>query len=464
MIIRPYALFITICFLQPIFFSATAQVDNDLTEKTLTLYNNLKIVQNSSYLLFGQEFFNSFKYSSGSAHGDKTYSDSHVVTGAYPMVLGSDFHYYIEKNATERGYHREAVKWAYQQGFVITFDWHISARNTASYQCSGSPAGLAKKIANEDDTNGDLTWFYGELDKAIDIINNELVVDDEVIPIVFRPFHEMNGNWFWWGAACSEFTPADYRKLYQLTVDYMKAHTNSVLFCWSPNSPVNSTVISNYYPGDAYVDVLGLDMYEITASNFRSYMGAIVDYAQAHNKIAVLSETGNRTDNGDQAARYWNDTVLPAIVNDPSGKSLKIAWALTWINSSWSYPYVPHTGSTSVAKQSFINFKNSEHIMFSDKGQNMYEPMVVLSSQETQQHPDFVVYPVPARGEVTVELKNITGKTSLSIVTGTGKVVYRTDLKERKTLIRSDALNVAGVYVMIVRNRNKTSTQKLIVY
>src|SRR5687768_10955589 len=82
--------------------NAYAQVNNDLTEKTSILYNNLKVVQNSNYVLFGQEFFNSFRFNSGSAHGDETYSDSKAVTGSHPAVLGSDFHYYLEKNATER--------------------------------------------------------------------------------------------------------------------------------------------------------------------------------------------------------------------------------------------------------------------------------------------------------------------------------------------------------------------------
>jgi mannan endo-1,4-beta-mannosidase len=390
-------------------------------KKTVTLYNNLKIVQNSSYFLFGQEFFNSFKYSSGSAHGDKTYSDSREVTGAYPVVLGSDFHYYLDKSETERGYHTEAVKWAYQQGFIVTFDWHISARNTSSYTCSGSPANLAKNIANEIQM-AIAIGTLAELDKVIAIINNDLVVNGENIPIVFRPLHEMNGNWFWWGAACSGFTPTDYRALYQLTVDYVKARTNNVLFCWSPNSPVNSSILSNYYPGDAYVDIVGLDIYEITADPFRQYMGALVDFAGVHNKVAVLSETGYRNDtgNGDAAAKYWNDSVLPAIVNDPSGKALKIAWALTWINSSWSHPYVPHANSTSTAKQSFINFKNSKHVVFSDKAETMYEPLIVLS---TSNESEAMVQVTQDRHQILVKFTDFASPVWVSIHDTSGKKI-----------------------------------------
>src|SRR5690606_15332228 len=157
--------------------------------KTVILYDNLKTIQNSNQFLFGQEFFNSFRYSSGGAHGDEEYADCFAVTGAYPVVLGSDFHYYLEKDATERSYHTEAVKWAYQQGFVITFDWHLSGKGTSTYEYTETTKDLVNSIV-ADPEGDDGQWYFGELDKVIDIINNDLVVDGERIPIVFRPLHE----------------------------------------------------------------------------------------------------------------------------------------------------------------------------------------------------------------------------------------------------------------------------------
>src|SRR5690606_30304055 len=90
-------LFAASCLLVSPLISA-AQVDTDASNKTIILYDNLKTIQNSNQFLFGQEFFNSFRYSSGGAHGDEEYADCFAVTGAYPVVLGSDFHYYLEKD------------------------------------------------------------------------------------------------------------------------------------------------------------------------------------------------------------------------------------------------------------------------------------------------------------------------------------------------------------------------------
>ena len=394
-----------------------AQVNSSATEKTKILYSNLKLIQESDHFLFGQEFFNSFRFSSGAAHGEKEMSDSKAVTGSHPALLGSDFHYYLEKSDTERAYHTEAVKWAYQQGYAITFDWHISGRGTNTYEYKTESKELVNNIVNN--LNGDREWLYAEFDSVIDILNHELVVNGERIPVVFRPWHEMNGGWFWWGSQATN--PDNYKALYRLTVDYFNTRTTSVLFCWSPNSPTNF----DYYPGDEYVDVLGLDAYEVTSSVLQTHLTPIVEYAQTHEKVAVLSETGNRTADGDQAAAYWNNTVLPGIMQDPTGKLPKIAWVLTWINASWSFAYVPHSASSNTAKQSFIDFRNSPHVLFGDEIPNLYQPMdpYVAVKESSRLLPEVEVYPVPASGKLTIKVKNMQLPATISLYNNLGQEI-----------------------------------------
>lgn len=452
-------LFAASCLLVIPLISA-AQVDIDASNKTIILYDNLKTIQNSNQFLFGQEFFNSFRYSSGGAHGDEEYADCFAVTGAYPVVLGSDFHYYLEKDATERSYHTEAVKWAYQQGFVITFDWHLSGKGTTTYEYTETTKDLVNNIV-ADPEGDDGQWYFGELDKVIDIINNDLVVDGERIPIVFRPLHEMNGGWFWWGSQAT--TPGNYKLMYALTVDYIKAQTNSVLFCWSPNTPTSF----DHYPGDEYVDILGLDAYEINPTSFRQQIAPIVDHAQANDKVAVFSETGYRNDsgNGDQAAAYWNNTVLPAIVDDRSGNITKIAWVLTWINASWSEPYVPHASSSATARNNFIAFKDSPHVIFSDKAQNMYEPVVITSASEevVASREDLTVYPVPARNEVTFRLHGFALPAWVRIVDLTGRVVYQRQATDEEFTLELGNLLQSGMYRVTASDPRKTIHRKLVI-
>lgn len=455
-----FSVVIVLCTAAP----AWAQVNGGATDKTKTLYANLKIIQNSNQFLFGQEFFNSFRYNSGSAHGDETYSDSKAVTGAHPAVLGSDFHYYLDKPATERVYHIEAVQYAYQQGYVITFDWHISGRGTTTYEYREETKHLVNNIVN--DVNGDREWFLGELDKVISIINDDLVIDNERIPIVFRPWHEMNGHWFWWG---TKSTDADtFKALFQLTVDYMKARTSSVLFCWSPNMPTDF----RYYPGDDYVDILGLDYYEIEGEALRTQMAPIIAHAQAKDKVAVLSETGFRDNTGespgDNAVKYWQDVVLPAVINDPSGNAKKIAWMLTWINAQWAgHPYVAHPASSASVKQSFIDFKNSTSVLFGDEIPDLYAPMDIPVSTTSQDVPGseaLQVFPVPAQNRLTIRLKGFAKPAAISIYDMQGKLIYRLQMEVEEKIFDLDEVLQPGTYLVCASDQHKTVTEKVVVH
>ncbi len=466
------------CMMALVASPSLAQIDEDATEKTKTLYSNLKKIQNSNAFLFGQEFFNSFRYSSGAAHGDEGDSDCNDVTGAHPALLGSDFHYYLEKNSTERGYHTDAVKWAFEQGLVITFDWHLSARNTSSYECNGAPANLAKNIANPDDETGDRDWYIAELDKAIDIINEDLRVGDDTIPIIFRPLHEMNGGWFWWGA-CSGLTADEYKALFQLTVSYIKERANSVLFCWSPNSPFSL----DRYPGDDYVDVIGLDAYEVSEAALRYHIGLAVDKAAEADKVVAFTETGNRTNGGtnpgDDAAKYWKDAVLPAILNDPTGKARKIAWVLTWINSSWSFPYVPHAGSSAAAKQSFIEFKESAYTIFSDNIPAVYDPeMEQPSVPDPEPEPEpitslpqgaagdearIAVFPSPASHDLTIQLHGFGKAALVSIIDLRGQRVWTGSTSTGEINLNINGWLNPGIYILSVTDRHETVNRKLVV-
>lgn len=440
---------------------ANAQIDLDASEPTVMLYNNLKHIQNSGQFLFGQEFFNSFRYSSGGAHGDKEYSDSKAVTGSHPAVLGSDFHYYLEKDATERSYHAEAVKWAFQQGYVITFDWHLSGRGTTTYEYQAETKDLVNNIVN--DLNGDRAWYYGELDKVIDIINNDLVVNGEKIPIVFRPLHEMNGGWFWWGSQAT--TPANYIQFYQMVVSYVKERTNTVLFCWSPNTPTNF----DYYPGDEFVDVLGVDAYEVNAMTVRTQLAPIVDHAQANDKVAVFSETGYRSNSGTMAgdnarSAYWKSTVLPAILDDPAGKAQKIAWVLTWINATWSVPYVPHVNSTAEAKQSFIDFKKSPYVMFGDEAPDMYNPIPIVGIAENQQDTaEIALYPNPVNDKLTLTLSGFATFSNARIYDVQGRLVHEMTIANGTIVIDADEILRAGLFILKVSDSGKTLSKKFLV-
>ena len=98
------------------------------------------------------------------------------------------------------------------------------------------------------------------------------VRDDEgcPIPLVIRPFHEMDGDWFWWGSGST--TPQDYIAVYRLTVELIRRElgAENVLFCYGPDMRWGDTAgeegkdgYLRWYPGDEYVDMLAIDDYSI---------------------------------------------------------------------------------------------------------------------------------------------------------------------------------------------------------
>jgi hypothetical protein len=215
------------------------------------------------------------------------------------------------------------------------------------------------------------------------------------------------------------------------------------------------------------VDVVGVDAYEVTTTSLRQQLGAVVDYAQAHDKVAVFSETGNRTSDGVNAASYWKNLILPGITEDPSGKAKKIAWVLTWINASWSYPYVPHASSSATAKQSFMDFKNSPYTLFGGDIQTLYEPLpdvtVGISNNERLEKSDFKCYPIPSKGSVTIKLSNFKRPSHLQIFDVSGKLLQEIETSKEEFTLNVKQMLASGVYVIRASDNWKTITRKLIV-
>ena len=82
------------------------------------------------------------------------------------------------------------------------------------------------------------------------------------VPVLWRPYHEMNGDWFWWGK--SHCTPDEFRALWKFTVSYLRdtAAVHNFIYAFSPDNRFNSEAeFLERYPGDEWVDMVGMDNY-----------------------------------------------------------------------------------------------------------------------------------------------------------------------------------------------------------
>jgi mannan endo-1,4-beta-mannosidase len=111
---------------------------------------------------------------------------------------------------------------------------------------------------------------------------------DAHVPVLWRPYHEMNGNWFWWGGRRGEFsTVALYRQMFDR---YVKIHKlTNLIWEWSVDRPLRPDMqYADYFPGLEYMDILALDVYE---GDFNQrYYDQLV--ALAEGKPVVLGEVG----------------------------------------------------------------------------------------------------------------------------------------------------------------------------
>jgi hypothetical protein len=147
-------------------------------------------------------------------------------------------------------------------------------------------------------------------------------------PLFFRPWWEMNGNWFSWGNRDPATYVAAWRHMHDL---FSQAGATNVVWVWCPNvTDGGAPHWTNYYPGDAYVDWVGIDGYNWGGSAWKSFatrfagasQNVYMDYAQR--KPIMIAEYGSVEQGGDKG-QWYRDMVTTVRGQFPSIAAL-VAW------------------------------------------------------------------------------------------------------------------------------------------
>lgn len=174
-----------------------------------------------------------------------------------------------------------AMKWAKEADGILTFCFHwfspIGGHDKSFY--TENTDFDANKVLEEGTPEREA--FYHDMDIIAEHLKPFLLED---IPILWRPFHESDGDWFWWGAK----GPETARELYKLMYEhYTKVHhLDHLLWVWNSRLPEG-------YPGDDFVDVVSVDIYlpEYTATDYKDEYEELIR-ATSREKTAALAETG----------------------------------------------------------------------------------------------------------------------------------------------------------------------------
>ena len=190
------------------------------------------------------------------------------------------------------------------------------------------------------------------------------------IPVIFRPFHEHTGNWFWWGN--DHCTAEEYKQIWRFTVEYLrdKKGLHNLLYAYSPDIFRDKAHYLERYPGDEYVDILGLDDYHDLGANGKTEdllrrLRMLVELAESKGKVAAMTETGFESI---PRADWWTANLLNPIKNDPVAS--RIAWVLVWRNARPSHHYAPYPGH--ISAEDFIRFSQDSFVGFGGDFPGLY--------------------------------------------------------------------------------------------
>ncbi|MGN5734544.1 glycosyl hydrolase [Arthrobacter psychrochitiniphilus] len=354
-------------------------VDTDASYKTNSLFKYLQDQQGKG-VLFGHQHTIDNGVTFTEADGVK--SDVFEGTGEYPAVFGWDTLSLeglgpgtgtLEANGDANALSlAKGMVQAHALGGINTLSAHMKNFATGN-NFNDSSGGTVGKILAGGKVQADFNSYLDLIAKTADLTVDEY---GEPIPVIFRPFHENSGSWFWWGAGHT--TAGEYKELFRYTVEYLRdvKGVDNLLYAYSPNGSFggDSSRYLATYPGDDWVDILGYDAYEYSNDSENSDawiksvvddLGMVNDLAVDHGKIAALTEFGRNSDrtikpSGNKSLNYYTD-LIKAIHADP--KASRIAYMLTWANWGLDQFYVPYPAyGDSPAHEMFADF----HDFFED--------------------------------------------------------------------------------------------------
>ncbi len=301
-------------------------------------------------------------------------SDVKEVTGAYPAVHGWELGN-LELDSVRNldkvpfPFMRQRIIDAYQAGAIITISWH--ANNPMTGQSAWDPK--AGTVASVLPGGSRHQLFVGWLHKLADFLASLETKNGEKVPVLFRPWHEQTGNWFWW---CQNVcTPEEFKQLWTMTVDILQNKRGLKHLIWVyDTAEFNSTAhLLERYPGNALVDMISFDNYQYDGNGVGSgtarYLAdnsrrlqLLSQAADSLGKLPALAETGYETIPQNE---WWTQTLLPLLQQHP------VCYVLLWRNAGKMpdtgkmHYYAPYAGHASAPD--FVRFFKSPNIVFANQ-------------------------------------------------------------------------------------------------
>jgi mannan endo-1,4-beta-mannosidase len=352
--------------------NSTAQscIDPDATKETQNLFKNLYRLQ-QSHVIFGQQ--DALAYGVGWKY-QKGRSDIYSVVKDRPGLYGWDIGG-IELDSAKNldgvpfSMMKQFIRDGYKRGAVITISWHMRNPFTGGSSWDTTKGSLSSILPGGSKHQLFTIW----LDKVAEFMNELRDGKGNPIPVLFRPFHELTGNWFWW---CRNNGTADeFKTIWKFTIDYLKEkkQLHNLLYVFNTAGFTSEADFLERYAGDNYADVLSYDMYQFGGraereqfiKDMRAQLEFLTRVSAQKNKIAALAETGLEAI---PDSTWWTETLWPVL------KGFPVSYVLVWRNEGYMpslkkmHYYGPYPGQQS--EKDFKKFYRNPVILFEKKMKN----------------------------------------------------------------------------------------------
>ena len=234
-------------------------------------------------------------------------------TGVLPSIMGGDLLAYSPQEVTHGSHPEKADEvgrliTASRAGYIVTLSWHwcspsglIDSKEKPwwrGFYTDSTNFDLEKTLA--DPTSADYATMLSDID-AIAVQLRRL--QDAHVPVLWRPLHEASGGWFWWGARGSKPFVQLWRLLYDRLTNVDGIH--NLVWVYTSDSDVT------WYPGDQYVDVVGIDAYPKDLRDPQSKLWSDLRRSFGDRKLLAISEFGGIPDipRMQRMGEFWSYAV-----------------------------------------------------------------------------------------------------------------------------------------------------------
>jgi hypothetical protein len=264
-------------------------------------------------------------------------SDVLELVGDYPAVMGFDLGGIEMGDAKNldsvpfQRIHDELVAHV-ARGGIVTLSWHPRNPLTGGNAWDVNDTTVVRNILPSGSVHEKFQTWMQRVGDFIETLKDSI---GQPLPIIFRPWHENNGSWFWWGQKlCSD---DEFHGLWNMLQDYLcdeRGFTN-LLWSYSPNLDGGWTEerFLQRYPGNDRVTLIGEDAYQWgTEEDFvkqaKSDLDFLSDFAKRNGKLLAMTECGYKNI---PDSTWWTRVLMPIVEAYP------VSYFLTWRNYSKEY-------------------------------------------------------------------------------------------------------------------------------